>query len=136
MSMKTSYSERDYTSGTAMLTLRTAIGLTQEGLAKHLGISRQAVAKWEAGSMYPNAEHLKELIALAVEHQAFPKGCEAEEIRALWKATRQKIPLDERWLSLLLSEEQGPEPHRGETSREEARSSLPVLARPASELEA
>jgi transcriptional regulator with XRE-family HTH domain len=96
MSMKTSHSERDDTCGTAILTLRTAIGLTQEGLARHLGISRQAVGKWEGGGMYPKAEHLKEVIALAVQHQAFPVGHEAEEIRTLWKVARQKIRFDER----------------------------------------
>jgi transcriptional regulator with XRE-family HTH domain len=132
-SMKASYGERDYTYGTAMLTLRTAIGLTQEGLAKHLGVSRQAVGKWEAGSMYPKAEHLKKLIALAVKHQAFSKGCEAEEIRTLWKVSRQKFSLDERWLSLLLSQQQNVKPLLDEASSPQAMSSVPVLVGPASE---
>ena len=34
-----SYSEQDYAFGQAMLTLRTAIGLTQAGLAEFLGVS-------------------------------------------------------------------------------------------------
>jgi tetratricopeptide (TPR) repeat protein len=109
-----------------MLTLRTAIGLTQEGLAKHLGISRQAVGKWEAGSMYPKAEHLKEVIALGVQAQAFPKGSEAEEIRALWKAARQKRRLDERWLSVLLSRQGCPLPH---VAWEETMTRMPATAR-------
>jgi DNA-binding XRE family transcriptional regulator len=41
-----------------MQTLRTAIGLTHAGLAKHLGVSRKAVGEWEAGLTYPKAEHL------------------------------------------------------------------------------
>src|SRR5215475_9261389 len=53
MSMKTSYSERDYSFGQAMLTLRTAIGLTQGALAHYLGVSRRAVGDWEAGSSSP-----------------------------------------------------------------------------------
>ncbi|TMC25178.1 MAG: helix-turn-helix domain-containing protein, partial [Chloroflexi bacterium] len=100
-----SYSERDYAFGQAMLSLRTALGLTQAGLAKHLGVSRRAVGEWEVGSSYPKAEHLKALMALAVQHQAFPAGREAEEIRAFWQAARQKLLLDESWLSALLSQQ-------------------------------
>ncbi len=43
------YQERDYAFGQRMLTLRTAIGLTQAGLADMLGVSRNAVSGWEAG---------------------------------------------------------------------------------------
>ncbi len=106
--MKTSYRERDYTCGGAMLTLRTAIGLTQKGLADLLGVSRRAVGEWEAGSSYPKAEHLKQVISLAVKQQAFPVGSEAEEIRMLWKTARQKVLLDERWLSALLDQRPAP----------------------------
>ena len=73
-----SYSERDYAFGQAMLTLRTSIGLTQAGLADLLGVSRRAVAEWEAGSSYPKADHLKQLVALGVRQQAFLVGREAE----------------------------------------------------------
>ena len=48
-----SYRDRDYAFGQAMLTLRTSIGLTQAGLARHLDISRKAVGEWEAGLTYP-----------------------------------------------------------------------------------
>jgi transcriptional regulator with XRE-family HTH domain len=130
--MKTAYSERDYTYGTVMLTLRTAIGLTQEELAKHLGISRQAVGKWEAGSMYPKAEHLKEMIALAVQHQAFPKGSEDSEIRALWKVARQKVLLDEHWLSTLL-QGQAQEPHVASAPVPETTNHTPATVLPAPE---
>src|SRR5438132_1065207 len=102
---RSSYGERDYAFGQAMLSLRTALGLTQAGLAKHLGVSRRAVGEWEVGSSYPKAEHLKALMALAVQHQAFPAGREAEEIRAFWQAARQKLLLDESWLSALLSQQ-------------------------------
>src|SRR6266853_1415390 len=93
-----SYSERDYAFGQLMLTLRTTIGLTQAGLAERLGVSRRAVAQWEAGSSYPKVERLKQLITLGVQQQAFPVGREAEEISALWKAAHQKVLLDESWL--------------------------------------
>jgi transcriptional regulator with XRE-family HTH domain len=96
------YRERDYAFGQMMLTLRTTIGLTQEGLSDLLGVSRRAVGEWEQGSSYPKAEHLKQFIALAVEHQAFSSGREAEEIRTLWRATHQKVLLDELWLSAVV----------------------------------
>ena len=40
---RSSYGEQDYAFGQAMLTLRTALGLTQAGLAEFLGVSRKAV---------------------------------------------------------------------------------------------
>src|SRR5260370_14176264 len=85
-----------------MLTLRMAIGLTQAGLARHLGVSRKAVGEWEAGLTYPKTEYLKALIALAAQQQAFPLGREAEEIRAFWHAAHHKVLLDEAWLATLL----------------------------------
>src|SRR2546426_3116653 len=105
---RSSYRERDYAFGQLILTLRSAIGLTQAGLSDHLGISPRAVGEWEAGSSYPKATHLKALIALAVKEQVFPVGHEEEEIRALWKAAHQKVLLDETWLSVLLSEPPAP----------------------------
>jgi len=97
------YRERDHAYGRAILALRNAVGLTQAGLADFLGVSRHAVGQWEAGGSYPKAEHLKQLIALAIKHQAFRSGHEAEDIRALWQAAHQKILLDETWLSDLLA---------------------------------
>src|SRR5438034_1210764 len=98
-----SYKERDYAFGQLMLTLRMRLGLTQGGLAERLHVHRRAVAGWEAGSSYPKADHLKELMTLAVQQQAFAAGREEEEIRALWKAAHQKVLLDEAWLRDLLA---------------------------------
>ena len=103
-----SYGERDYAFGQSLLTLRTALGLTQAGLAEFLGVSRKAVGGWESGDSYPKAEHLKQLIELAVKQQAFTAGREAEEIRAFWKAAHQKVLLDETWLATLLSQQRPP----------------------------
>ena len=52
------YRERDYAFAQLVLTLRTAIGLSQVGLAERLGASRRAVADWEGGLSYPKAERL------------------------------------------------------------------------------
>src|SRR6266571_9241074 len=100
---KSLYGERDYAFGQLVLTLRTTLGLTQAGLAEPLGVSRRAVAEWEGGLSYPKAERLKAFIALCVQQHAFAAGCEEEEIRALWKAARQKMLLDEDWLRGLLA---------------------------------
>src|SRR3989440_11747314 len=105
---RSSYRERDYAFGELILSLRSAIGLTQAGLSDHLGISKKAVGEWEAGSSYPKATHLKALIALAVKEQVWAFGHEEEEIRALWKAAHQKVLLDETWLSVLLSQPPAP----------------------------
>src|SRR5260221_171322 len=93
-----------------MLTLRTSTGLTQAGLADLLHVSRRAVAEWEADSSYPKADHLKRLIALGVQQQAFAAGREVEEIRAFWQAAHQKVLLDELWLAELLSQQRPPPP--------------------------
>jgi transcriptional regulator with XRE-family HTH domain len=127
-----SYGEQDYAFGQVMLTLRTALGLTQAGLAEHLGVSRRAVGEWEAGSSYPKAERLKQLIAFAVQQQAFPAGREAEEVRALWQAARQKVLLDEQWLSALLSHQCPSLAHMAPLPIEETRGPAPISAHSAS----
>lgn len=38
--------------------LRKERGITQEGLAKHLGVSKPAVSKWESGQSYPDISML------------------------------------------------------------------------------
>ncbi|HEX6553214.1 MAG TPA: helix-turn-helix transcriptional regulator, partial [Ktedonobacteraceae bacterium] len=85
------YRERDYAFAQLVLTLRTAIGLGQVGLAERLGASRRAVADWEGGLSYPKTERLKELITLGMRASAFAAGREEQEIRALWKAAHQKV---------------------------------------------
>jgi transcriptional regulator with XRE-family HTH domain len=66
------YRERDYAFGQLILTVRTTIGLTQAGLADRLGVSGRAVAEWEAGSSYPKAERLKQLIELGARGREDP----------------------------------------------------------------
>src|SRR6478672_6090936 len=99
-----SYRERDYAFGHVILTLRTRLGLTQSEVADMLGVSRRAVSDWEGGLTYPKADHLQQLVVLAIERQAFPARREAEEVRAFWQAAHQKVLLDEAWLAGLLSD--------------------------------
>src|SRR5438034_8061645 len=105
-----SYRERDYAFGQVMLTLRTRLELTQTELAAMLGVTRRAVIDWEGGLTYPKVDHLKQFVVLATQRQAWPFGREAEEVRALWQAARQKVLLDEAWLGGLLSHLQAPPP--------------------------
>jgi transcriptional regulator with XRE-family HTH domain len=98
------YRERDYAFGQLILTVRTKLKLTQTELAEKLGVRRRAVIDWEGGLTYPTADHLKHFVTLALEHRVFSTGREAEEIRALWQAARQKVLLDEVWLGGLLSD--------------------------------
>ncbi len=100
---RSSYSERDYTFGQALLRLRSSIGLSQASMAELLGITRKAVSHWEVGDSYPKAARRQTLLAFAVGQQAFAPGHEEEEIRAFWRVAHQKVPLDERWLQEVLS---------------------------------
>lgn len=99
---QTQYPDPDIAFGQMMLKLRTSIGITQVSLAEFLGVSRRAILKWENGSNYPKPSHLQAFIGLALEHQAFEVGREAEEIRTLWHMAHQKILLDENWLAKTL----------------------------------
>jgi WD40 repeat protein/transcriptional regulator with XRE-family HTH domain len=100
------YADRDYGFGQQILVLRTASNLTQSGLAELLGVSRQAVVGWEAGSSRPSPQHLKHFIELCWQYNGFHSGQEAEEIRALWQSARVRVPLDEIWLARLLAQPQ------------------------------
>src|SRR5256714_10902043 len=128
---RSSYGERDYAFGQAMLTLRTAIGLTQAGLAEFLGVSRKAVGGWESGGSYPKASHLKALLTLAVQEGTFPADREAEEMRAFWKAAHQKVLLDECLLSALLSQHPRPLERMVPPSIDVTGDATPTLAAPA-----
>jgi WD40 repeat protein/DNA-binding XRE family transcriptional regulator len=109
-----------------MLTLRTNMALSRTELANSVGVSRQAVREWETGGSYPKVEHLKALIALAVQKQVFAAGNEAEEIRLLWKAAHQKVLLNERWLSALLVHSPSVNRSQGTPPVEATRTDAPI----------
>jgi len=95
--------ERDYEFADTFVTLRTSIGLTQQGLARHLGVASRTVENWEQGLTSPKAESLKAFLELCVHASAFASGREEEQIRAFWSSAHQRVLLDEYWLSELLS---------------------------------
>ena len=102
MSPSHQYRERDYEFANTFISLRTTIGLTQQGLAKLLGVSSRAIENWEQGLTSPKAEHLKAFLAVCMQSSAFPAGREEEQIRFMWHAAGVKVLLDEQWLSELL----------------------------------
>ncbi len=56
--------------------LRKKSGLTQVELAERLGVSRQAISKWEVGTAVPSIESLVSLSALyGVTVDSLLKGC-------------------------------------------------------------
>lgn len=63
--------------GNFIMSKRKNLGMTQQQLADQLGISFQAVSKWENGTTYPNIELLQNLaIALNVTVDELLSGCE------------------------------------------------------------
>ena len=46
------------TLGETIQAKRTALGLSQEALAERVGVSRQAVSKWEVGDAVPDTDKL------------------------------------------------------------------------------
>lgn len=64
--------------------LRKERGLSQEGLAEVIGVSRQAVAKWELGQSYPDIDKLIQLsnmfkISIDKLVKDCEEGCSASE---------------------------------------------------------
>ena len=58
--------------------LRKNKGYTQEALADKLGVSRQAVAKWESGQIYPDISNLiqiSELMNVSVDYLVKDQDC-------------------------------------------------------------
>ena len=56
--------------------------MTQEDLAAHMGISRQAVSRWESGTVVPDAMHvlcLSELFGVSMETLLRDDACIGEE---------------------------------------------------------
>lgn len=77
---------------------RKALGLSQEELAAKIGVSRQAVSKWETGDVVPD---LNRLLALAEALDTSPDalcGREAAETPTAALAEPDAPPKKHRWL--------------------------------------
>lgn len=83
-----------------LIQLRQEQGLSQSGLAEALGVSRQAVSRWETGAAMPSAENLFCLSRLyGVPMDELIRGEEAEpEQKAEPPAGTQDAPKEDRAL--------------------------------------
>ncbi len=79
--------------GNKLFELRKKAGLSQESLAERLGVSRQAVSKWECGESLPDTDNLitiarlygvslDELVGNAIEKQTVVLNCEGADTDA------------------------------------------------------
>ena len=99
--------------GDKLFELRKREGLSQEALAERLGVSRQAVSKWECGESLPDTDNLitisklfgvslDELVGNAAEKQATPltdvgkdpdaEECEEPEQKSRSYSIRYQLP--------------------------------------------
>lgn len=83
-----------------LIQLRQEQGLSQSGLAEALGVSRQAVSRWETGAAMPSAENLFCLSRLyGVPMDELIRGEEAElEQKTEPPAGTQDAPKEDRTL--------------------------------------
>jgi transcriptional regulator with XRE-family HTH domain len=89
--------------GRSCATLRKHMQLTQRELGRLLGISEQAIGQWERGVRSPSVEHLKRLLALALQRHAFASGQEHEEAQQLWLAAGKPADFDAFWMQVQLA---------------------------------
>ena len=74
--------ERAMTLGQQIASARREKGMTQEMLAEQLGVTRQAVARWETGKALPGTANLfmlRELLGIPPEEAALEEKTEARE---------------------------------------------------------
>ena len=83
------------TTGQKIAKYRRARGMTQDSLAEALGVSRQAVSKWESDAAFPETEklvRLSRLLGCSIDELLLPEGgpaqgkAEAAPERDAWQA--------------------------------------------------
>ena len=88
--------------GEQLAAARRARGFTQEGLAEQLGVSRQAVAKWERDDARPgpaNARALRDLLGEDFPAPPTPEAAAPTPAAGIPAAPRAKPKLPRRWLA-------------------------------------
>jgi len=84
--------------GTELGMLRYRVpGLTQEKMARLVGVSPVTIRNWENGTYTPSAYNLKRMIEVCLQEEAFSAGREQEEAEALWAKADLNASFDERW---------------------------------------
>lgn len=89
-----------------LLLFNARTGLSQQSLARLVGVSTAALRNWEAGQSKPTAQNLKRLIELYITYRAFVEGEDQAEAMGLWEAAQErglKVPFDEQWFQELLA---------------------------------
>ena len=83
------------TTGEKIAALRKEQGMSQEALGEKLGLSRQAVSKWERGMSYPDITLIRDICAIlqVSEHELLTAS---EDVEA-----RTAETLAKKYLSLL-----------------------------------
>lgn len=80
-----------------ILTLRKQHGMSQEGLAEKLQVSRQAISRWEMGSAQPDASNLLQLSKLFQVSADYLLNDEYESVRDLPTAPQTAPAPGHRW---------------------------------------
>ncbi len=73
-----------------LLLFNARTGLSQQGLARFVGVSTAALRNWEAGQSKPTSQNLKRLIEIYFEYRAFVEGEECTEAADLWEAAQER----------------------------------------------
>lgn len=80
-----------------ILSLRKQAGLSQEELAEKLGVSRQAVSRWEVGSAQPDASNvlqLSKLFAVTADYllnEDYDSDFDVPAVKSVTRGARQKM---------------------------------------------
>ena len=78
------------TLGEKILTLRKARGWSQEELAGHIGVTRQALSRWESGAAVPDTVNVVQMADL------FGVSCDYL-LREKWTEDRVAVPQKSQW---------------------------------------
>lgn len=103
------YKQKNFDFADLLFMLRKRSDLTQEEVARGVGVTTRAIRNWEGGSNYPADAHLRKLTALYLANHAFMPGKEQDEARALWNSLRESTHhrrsiFDERWFTTLVTQ--------------------------------
>jgi tetratricopeptide (TPR) repeat protein len=88
--------------GSELGKMRTRTSLSQATLASLVGVSEVTIRNWELSISKPKPEHLKELIEVLLQRDAFTEGKELEEAKKFWGQARVKAAFDEEWFEELM----------------------------------
>ena len=131
MSGHRQYKVTDYRFSQMAVRLRENAGLTQMEVANALQVSRRTIQHWEGGTAFPEASHLKGLLAFYLPFGVFTGGSELEEAQAFWEqadqsAARHRTPFDAIWFENLLHH-----PLPGKSENQKTIRIIPAHAEPA-----